>query len=342
MIATLKKFFAKLISLPVSLLDEKPKWDAPPPKNPEQLDWASAIPFAFLNFSVLFVFLVGFSPIALILAIVFYFLRMFAITGFYHRYFSHKTFKMNRFWQAFFAILGVTAVQKGPIWWAAHHREHHLYSDKEGDMHSPVQGGFWDAHILWILRQKSFSFNKDRVKDLMKFPELVFISRFHRVIVILFFVLLYFLGVGLNFFFPSLNTSGAQILVWVGLVSTVFNYHCTYAINSLTHMMGRRRYKTTDNSRNSFLISLFTMGEGWHNNHHYCPTTVRQGFHWWQIDFSYYGLKLLEKMHIVKDLRMPPAHVYSEKNPDLIKSAVQKPEPESTTIKKPVTDSASN
>ena len=275
--------------------------------NDDTIDWSRIIPFIVLHLSIFAVFWVGWSPIALGLAIFFYALRMFGITAFYHRYFSHKTFETSRATQFIFAIIGASATQRGPLWWASNHRHHHVHSDKPSDIHSPKQTGFLWSHMGWFLSKKNFKTNFERIQDFAKFPELIWLDRFDVVVPFLFALLTFSLGYFLNLFFPSLGTSGWQMFIWAYVISTIFVFHGTFVINSLAHVIGKRRFKTRDESKNSFILALITFGEGWHNNHHKFPGSARQGLHWWEIDLSYYGLLILEKLGIIWDMNKGPS-----------------------------------
>lgn len=288
------------------------KYD-PNEKYSEKIDWLRATPFIVLNIACLLVFWVGFSWVALFTALILYFVRIFSIGAFYHRYFSHKTYKTNRFWQFIFAVIAGTSIQRGPLWWAAHHRQHHICSDEPADAHSPVQHGFWWSHVGWFLSKKYYHYNPERVKDLARFPELVFLDRYDALVPILLFVSLFAGGALLNYLAPELNTSGGQMIVWGFCISTIALFHTTVSINSLSHVIGKRRFTTQDNSRNNLFLALLTWGEGWHNNHHHYPATARQGFMWWEVDITYYLLKLLEKLGIIWDVKGLPKHVL-EKN----------------------------
>jgi stearoyl-CoA desaturase (delta-9 desaturase) len=222
-------------------------------------------------------------------------LRMWGITAGYHRYFAHKTYRTSRGFQAVLAVLGCTATQKGPLWWAGHHRRHHRYSDQPGDVHSPREG-FWYSHQGWIFDGRWDATPSASIPDFAKYPELVWLNRWHIVPPIALAVLCWAVG-------------GFSGLVWGYVISTVCLWHLTYSINSLAHRWGTRRYETTDDSRNNWLLAILTLGEGWHNNHHHYQASTRQGFFWWEIDLSYYALKGLEKLGLVWDLREPPAHV---------------------------------
>lgn len=276
---------------------------------PATIDWLRTIPFILVNLACLLVFYVGFSWVAFITALVLYFIRLFSIGAFYHRYFSHKTFQTNRFWQFIFALIGVSSVQRGPLWWASHHRQHHMCSDEPADAHSPVQHGFWWSHMGWFMSKRYYSYNPDRVKDLAKFPELVFIDRYDILVPAMLFVGLLIAGSLMHTFAPQWGTTAGQMLVWGFCISTIALFHTTVTINSLSHVFGSKRFQTKDNSRNNILLAILTLGEGWHNNHHHYPATARQGFMWWEIDITYYVLKLMEKLGIIWDVRGLPKGV---------------------------------
>jgi len=275
----------------------------------DRIDWTRILPFVGMHAACLAAFWVGVSPVALAVAAAMYLLRMFAITGFYHRYFSHRTFKTSRAAQFAFAVLGASAVQRGPIWWAAHHRHHHAHSDTAEDVHSPVRRGFLWSHVGWFLSRGHFAPDLGRVRDLLRYRELRWLDRFDILVPFSLALALLALGHFLGRNWPELGTSGGQMLVWGFFVSTVACYHGTYTINSLCHVWGRRRYATGDESRNNWLLALVTLGEGWHNNHHRYPMSVRQGFYWWEVDITYYLLRLLAALGVIWDLKPVPDEV---------------------------------
>jgi len=279
---------------------------------PDRVELVRCIPFIILHLGCLGVFIVGWSWTAVAVAVGLYFLRMFAITGFYHRYFSHRSFQTSRGGQFLFALIGASAVQRGPLWWAYHHRHHHQHSDEENDKHSPHQHGFWWSHIGWITSARNFPTDYTKVRDLAKYPELVFLNRFDALVPAFLAVALLFSGMALEYFAPGLGVTGGQLLVWGFFVSTTALFHGTCSINSLAHIFGRKRFPTKDDSRNSFLLSLITLGEGWHNNHHHYMNATRQGFYWWEFDPTYYGLKVLSWTGLIWGLRPVPASVYAE------------------------------
>lgn len=279
---------------------------------PDRVDLVRCIPFIVLHLGCLGVIWVGASPFAVWTAVALYFLRMFAVTGIYHRYFSHKTYSTSRAGQLFLALWGGTTVQRGPLWWAYHHRHHHQHSDEEEDAHSPHVHGFWWSHIGWITSRRNFPTDYTKVKDLVKYPELVFLNRFDVIVPILFATAIFFIGQTLAHFAPQLGTNGPQLLFWGFFVSTTALFHGTSCINSMAHLMGRRRFNTSDDSRNSFILAIITLGEGWHNNHHRYMSSTRNGFYWWEIDPTYYGLKMLSWTGLIWGLKAVPASVLEE------------------------------
>jgi stearoyl-CoA desaturase (delta-9 desaturase) len=258
--------------------------------------YGDLIPFLSIHGMCLWAFYTGIRPEWVLLAVASYYLRMFGVTAGYHRYFSHRSYKTSRVFQFLLAFLAMTSAQKGVLWWAAHHRHHHRYSDQESDLHSPSQRGFWSAHVGWMLSQESAWTHFKRVKDLSRYPELHFLNKYHYIPPFLYALLIYAL-----WGFPG--------LVWGFFISTTVLYHCTFFINSLTHLVGRIRYRSKDESKNSFVLAILCCGEGWHNNHHHYQSSVNQGWFWWEVDLSYYVLSMLSWFGIVWDLRKPPAKI---------------------------------
>jgi stearoyl-CoA desaturase (delta-9 desaturase) len=259
----------------------------------ERTSWRTSAPFIAMNFLPLLVVFTGISRTALVLFVVLWTVRTFCITAGYHRYFAHRAYRLARVPQALLAFGGLTTVQKGPLWWASHHRDHHRYADTERDPHSPLHG-FWWAHMGWITSGKFGATDYDSIEDFSRFPELVWMNKHDWV------------GPW------SLGLFCFLVGGWSGLVvgffgSTVLLWHATFSVNSVAHLRGRRRYATNDSSRNNVVIAVLAMGEGWHNNHHHYPACARQGFRWWEIDPTYGVLRVLGWVGIVKDLRRPPA-----------------------------------
>jgi len=266
--------------------------------------------FIFVHLACFAVFWTGIDGEAIALCAFMFFIRKFGITGAFHRYFSHRSYKTSRAFQFFLAFLGGAAAQNGALWWAAHHRHHHRHSDTEEDLHSAKLEGFYWSHIGWVLSTEYEEYDPKVVKDLNKFPELVWLDKW--------------------IFIPPVAAAVFCFLVhgWMGLVvgffiSTVILYHTTFAINSFCHMFGSRRYETGEESKNSLWLAIVTMGEGWHNNHHHYPLSARQGFFWYEIDITYYILLGLEKLGLVWDLQAPPQRLLQ---PEAM-TAINKPEP---------------
>ncbi len=260
--------------------------------------WArvSHVVFWAIHVACLAALFTGVSARAALLCVALYVVRMFVITGGYHRYFSHRSYKTSRAFQLVLAVVGTMTVQKGPLWWASTHRKHHRYSDTPLDVHSPKQRGFWYSHVGWITGGDHVTTDLTWVKDLARYPELRWIGKYHWVAPVV------------------LAAACGLVAGWSGLIvgfawSTVIGWHATFTINSLSHVFGRRRYATTDTSRNNWALAVLTMGEGWHNNHHHYQSSANQGFYWWEVDVTYYVLRALAAVGIVWDLRRPPRHV---------------------------------
>jgi len=274
-----------------------------------RIEWIRTVPFLTVHLGCLGVLWVGWSATAIAVAAALYAVRMLAITGFYHRYFAHRTFRTSRAMQFVFAALGALAVQRGPLWWASHHRHHHTHSDEEDDAHSPTRHGFLWSHLGWFMTRANFRTRLELVEDLARYPELRFLDRFDALLPLLLAWALYATGVFLEDAAPELDTSGAQLLVWGFCISTVVLYHATFSVNSLAHTIGRRRYATRDQSRNNWWLALLTFGEGWHNNHHHFPGSARQGFYWWEVDVTYYTLRALAAAGLVWNLKPVPVPI---------------------------------
>ena len=260
--------------------------------------WANSFPFTLSHVAVLGAFWSGVTWQSLFLCAVLFVGRAWAVTAGYHRYFSHRTFKTSRIMQFLLAFFAETSSQKGALWWAAHHRVHHKFSDQPGDVHSPVQDTFWYAHVGWLF-DESADTRWDKIQDFAKYPELVWINKCWVV--------------------PPTLLGVACFLIagWPGLfigffLSTALLWHNTFLINSATHMWGKRRFDTPDDSRNNWVTAILTLGEGWHNNHHYYQSCCRNGFYWWEIDVTYYVIKALSWLGLVWDIREPPQSILDE------------------------------
>ena len=259
--------------------------------------WLVSLPFFAVHvLAIAGVIAGGWSWSGFALAVGLYYLRMFGITAGYHRYFSHRTFRTSRAFQFVLALLGTLSFQKGVLWWAAHHRDHHKYSDTPKDVHSFRDEGFWHSHVGWILTRDTEETKWKNIQDLTRYPELKWLNKWHLVPGVALGHVLFFAG-------------GWHALLWGLFVSTTMLWHGTFTINSLSHWWGVRRYATADGSKNNFFLALLTMGEGWHNNHHYYPRAANQGFRWYQVDLTFYVLKLLSVFGLVWDIHTPPQKV---------------------------------
>jgi stearoyl-CoA desaturase (delta-9 desaturase) len=265
--------------------------------------YPNALAFVLVHVVCLAAIGTGVTWMSVVIAVAFYWIRIFFIGAGYHRYFSHRAYKTGRVFQFALAFMAQTTTQKSIIWWAAKHRHHHRHSDTEDDVHSPVRRSFLYSHMGWIFDRKhdNNSFDWESVQDLTRYPELLFLHKYEQL--------------------PAIVAAVACFLIggWPGLVvgffwSTVAVYHATFCINSLAHVHGSKRYVTGDESRNNALLAVATMGEGWHNNHHAYQYAARQGFRWWEWDPTYYLLRGLEKLGIVWDLKMPPASVLANEH----------------------------
>ena len=225
-----------------------------------------------------------------------YGIRMFGVTAGYHRYFSHRTYKLGRVPQFLLAFLAQTSAQKGVLWWASHHRDHHRFSDSEQDPHSPRQHGFWHSHVGWILSAAHTDYDRNGIKDFERFPELRFLSAHHWICPWLLGIFAFELG-------RWMGVGGMSGLMWAFLLPTVLLWHGTFTINSLCHVWGSRRFETTDTSRNNWVLALLTLGEGWHNNHHAYQSSCRQGLRWWEVDPTFYALRVLGWLGMARDIR---------------------------------------
>ncbi len=270
--------------------------DISPVDEHDDIIYPSAIPFVLVHLACFGAIWSGVTWPAVILCLTLYWLRIFAIGAGYHRLFSHRAYSTSRAFRFVLAVLAQSSAQKSVLWWAAKHRHHHLHSDTEQDVHSPRHTGFIYSHLGWIFSRRHDTFDEDTVADLMRYPEMRWLDKLELI--------------------PAIILAALCFLIagWSGLFvgffwSTVLVYHATFCINSLAHVRGSTRYVTGDDSRNNWLLAVFTMGEGWHNNHHAFQSSVRQGFRWWEIDPTYYILKALSWTGLVWGLRMPPAQV---------------------------------
>jgi len=245
----------------------------------------------------------GVSPAALAVALILYLVRGFGVTAGYHRLLAHRSFRAGRPVQFLLALAGSLATQGGPLWWVAHHRSHHRYTETDRDIHSPRTQGFWRSHMGWMLSAESFRENGANARDLYRVPELRFLQQHYVWIVLGQGVALFALGAGLAGL--GADTSGPQMLVWAWFIATVVLWHATFMVNSVCHLWGSRPFDADDTSTNNWLVAILALGEGWHNNHHKFAYSARHGLEWWQFDLTWLLLRGMAKLGLVSDLRLP-------------------------------------
>ncbi len=255
--------------------------------------------------------LVGVSWIDLVILLISYYIGVLTVSIGFHRYFSHRSFKTSRVFQFLLGFLTCTTFQRGPIWWAAIHRHHHKYSDQIDDFHSP-KVGFWHSHVGWMTNPRVLDVDYVNVSDLTKYPELMWLEKWSSIPRLLMVLGLGILGFYLQTNYPSLGVSPGEMIIYGFFTRTVLLWHTTFSINSLMHLIGKQRFATGDDSKNSLLLSLLTVGDGWHNNHHRYPASARNGFYWWEIDVSYYVIRLLGFLGLIWDIKSVPPSVLEE------------------------------
>jgi len=280
-------------------MDFKRFWEA----SWQRKDQYAALPYINVGLHSLALYAILFvnpGPAGLLACFLSYGIRMFGITAGYHRLFSHKSYKAVRPLQFILAVLGAASWQQGPLWWAAHHREHHMHSDSPLDAHSPISGSFWWSHMGWVWATNQHDkTNTDIIQDLLKFPELVWLEKHH-------------FWPGLFLMAGLLAWNGISGVLWGFVVPTILLYHGTYLVNSVCHLFGSRRFETTDQSRNNPLVALLTHGEGWHNNHHAIQWSCPQGLKWWEFDLTYSILRFLSIFRLTSDLKVPSEEVINK------------------------------
>jgi len=269
------------------------------PREDDRIDLFGSVLFLSMHAGCLLVFITGTSATALAVAAALYVVRAWGLTAGYHRYFAHRSFRTSRVFQFILALIGASAGQLGPLWWASHHRVHHRYTDTENDVHSPIVRGFFWSHMGWILSCRYVDYDEANIRDFARYPELRFITRYHFIAPI---------GLAAMLFF----TGGLQLLAWGFFVSSVALYHATFCVNSVAHLFGSRRFDTRDGSRNNAVVALLTLGEGWHNNHHRYPASERHGLAWWELDPTHLVLVALSWAGVVWDIRVQPDARLSE------------------------------
>jgi stearoyl-CoA desaturase (delta-9 desaturase) len=285
---------------------------APRPLSPRHILFLA--PLILLHLACALVFVVGVSPAALAAFAIASLIQIFGITAGYHRLLAHRSFKTSRPFQLLLAVSGVLAAQNGPLWWVGHHRHHHLHTDSEDDTHSPRAGFFW-SHMGWLFSPRCIPVRIDRVADLNRIPELRLLERYYYVVNFGYWTMLYLAGELWRRVDPGAGIDGLQLLVWAGVVSTVCVYHIIWSANSFCHRFGTRRFPTADDSRNNAIVSLLTLGDGWHHNHHQFPYSARHGIRWWELDINYAILRLLAWCRVVWDLKLPQTQGWTAHTP---------------------------
>ncbi|MCX5663003.1 MAG: fatty acid desaturase [Planctomycetota bacterium] len=235
-----------------------------------------------------------FSWTAVIAAAVLWFVGgCLGITLGYHRFLTHRSFQTYKPVEYFLAICGTLNWQGGPIHWVGTHRIHHHLSDEPGDPHSPVVDGFTWAHMFWCMTKDDPSNDpRDAAKDLQRDPIMVAIDKYFYVFMVPLAVGLYFLG-------------GWACVIWGVCVRTTLMYHCTWLVNSASHVWGYRNFTTSDASRNNWWVALLSWGEGWHNNHHAQQRSAAHGMRWWEVDITFAVIRTMEILHLCKRVVRP-------------------------------------
>ncbi len=258
------------------------------------LNWISAVVFGLFHVGAIAA-LFMFSWRNLGVALVLYWMATgLGISLGYHRLHTHRSYKVPLGMEYFFAVCGALTLEGGPIFWVATHRIHHQHSDQPGDPHSPHDGGFW-AHMGWILfgevNHNNTKANAKYAPDLAKHQFYVWLNNYHWIPLVILGLLLLAIG-------------GLPMMLWGVCLRVVFGLHATWLVNSATHMWGKRRFATRDDSRNNWWVALITFGEGWHNNHHAHPTSARHGLAWYEFDPSWISLKVLKFFGIATSIKV--------------------------------------
>ena len=264
------------------------------PPDAERLNWTTAIVLAILHIgAVAALFFFSWENLAITVGLYWVAIGLGISMG-YHRLHTHRSYKVPRILEYFFAICGTLTLEGGPIFWVATHRIHHQKSDKEGDPHSPRDGAWW-AHAGWLLFGEA-KHNNTRLMsryapDLAKDPFYVWLNNWHWLPLVVLSVILYAIG-------------GFSLFLWAICLRVVVGLHATWLVNSATHMWGRRRFSTRDDSRNNWWVALLTFGEGWHNNHHAHPTSARHGLAWYEFDASWIQISVLKWLGVAKSIKV--------------------------------------
>ena len=211
----------------------------------------------------------------------------------FHRLLTHRGYHVPKIVEYFLVTCGTLALEGGPIQWVTTHRIHHAHTDKHGDPHTPRDGGWW-AHIGWILRGTAQDHTQATLEhyapDVVKNRYYVWLNKFYYVPQIVLAILLLAFG-------------GWGVMLWGVFLRVTVGLHSTWLVNSATHLWGRRRFVTSEDSRNSWWVALLTFGEGWHNNHHAFPTSAQHGLKWYEIDVNWWGIKVLQLLRVARGIK---------------------------------------
>lgn len=257
------------------------------------VNWVTAIAMtAFHIGAVAALFYIDVGAILVALAL-YYVGGMLGIGMGYHRLLTHRGYKTPKWVEYFLTVCGTLALEGGPIFWVATHRIHHQKSDHEGDPHTPREGTYW-AHMGWILTGQGLHHDTSVLSryapDLCRDRVHVWLTKWHWVPQVV---------VGLML----LAWGGIPYVLWGTAFRTTVGLHCTWLVNSATHLWGSRRFETKDHSTNNWWVALLTFGEGWHNNHHGKPNSARHGLAWYELDISWLQIKLLETLGIISGVK---------------------------------------
>jgi fatty-acid desaturase len=262
--------------------------------NGQKINWVTTLILAGLHIGAFAAFFC-FSWKAFFMALALHWVAVgWGISLGYHRLHTHQPYQCPRWLEYFFAVCGTMTLEGGPMFWVGTHRVHHAKSDKPGDPHSPNEGTFW-SHMGWIVfgetNHNNSAFMAKHAPDLARHKFYWFLNTYHWIPVV---------ATGL----ALLAFGGWPMFLWGFCLRIVYGLHCTWLINSATHIFGSRRFETSDDSRNSFILAVLTFGEGWHNNHHAHQTSARHGMLWYEFDISWLTLKLLKSVGLVWGVRL--------------------------------------
>lgn len=263
-------------------------------KEDTRINWHTATFMALFHIGAVAA-LFMFSWQALVAALVLWWISASLGVGMgFHRLLTHRGYKTPKLVEYFITVCGLLALEGGAINWVVTHRIHHAHTDAPGDPHTPREGGWW-AHIGWMLKGTAQSHDQ---QTLARYAPDMVKDRFHVLANNIYWVPIILLAIGL------LALGGWSFVLWAVFFRVTFNFHATWLVNSATHMWGRRRFATRDDSTNNWWVALLTFGEGWHNNHHAYPTAARHGLAWYEIDLNWWGIRTLQFLRLAKGVKL--------------------------------------